>query len=106
MQFKLQYWEKSELVDMPVSEAIFTNMSELKDYLKIKLKGDNFKNKQWTVLLDKSDIGQGHYTIFHSETSANKLESNFQRIPKYKNWVADFKKDIEDMLKKEKIKYK
>ena len=104
MKFKVQYWLKSDIIDTMTTEVVFNNMTEVKDWLKAKLIPNDLADYNWTVLLDKTDVGEGHYTIMHSEVDAAEQFQKIEQIPKYKNWVKAFTKDIDDMLKKENIK--
>jgi hypothetical protein len=98
MRFKVQYWLKSELIDTSTTEVIFNNTSDLKDWLKPKLDNKNLDDYNWTILLDKTDVGEGHYTILHSENNLNDLIARMDNNPKYKNWVKPYAQQIRALL--------
>jgi len=98
MRFIVQYWLKSDLLDTPTTERIFDNTTELRDWIKPKLDNNNLKLYQWTILLDKTDVGEGYYTILHSEDDINDLIARAEETPKYRNWVKPYAKQIRQLL--------
>ena len=98
MQFKIQYWLKSTLVQTEVTEKVFLNVTELRDWIKPRLDNKSLDAYEWTILLDKSDVGQGHYTILHSEDNINDLLARMDLHPKYKAWVKSYATQIRTLL--------
>jgi len=89
MRFIVQYWLKSDLLDTPTTERIFDNTTELRDWIKPKLDNNNLKLYQWTILLDKTDVGEGYF---------NDLIARAEETPKYRNWVKPYAKQIRQLL--------
>lgn len=98
MQFKIQYWLKSSILDTPTNEVVFNNVTELRDWIKPKLDNNNLDNYQWTILLDKTDVGEGHYTILHSDDDTDDLLARMENIPKYKSWIKPYTQQIRQLL--------
>jgi len=98
MQFKVQYWLKANLIDTPSTEEVFLNVGDLRNWMKPKLNTGFFDSYQWTILLDRSDTGEGHFTVLHSEMNTDDILDNMSKITSYDKWVRGFTIQLRQML--------